>query len=52
MLKLYKQWAAIKRLKETMRPDPAYRERRLSQFTPARRERYLQNVAKAYSEDA
>lgn len=52
MLKHYKRWAAIRRLKETLRPDPAYRERRLSQFTSARRERYWANVAEAYSEDA
>lgn len=33
-----------KRLKATMRPDPAYRERRLAQFDTARRERYWRNV--------
>ena len=50
MLNFYRKWAVNKRLQQTMRPDPDYRERRLAQFTPERRERYLQNVAKAYSE--
>lgn len=27
-----------------LRPDPEYRERRLAQFSPARRERYWRNV--------
>ncbi len=52
MLKHYRRWAALKRLKETLRPDPAYRERRLAQFTPERRERYWQNVAQTHTEDA
>ena len=33
-----------RRLKATLRPDPEYRARRLAQFSPARRERYWQNV--------
>jgi hypothetical protein len=30
-----------------LRPDPDYRERRLAQFSPARRARYFENVRKA-----
>ena len=32
------------RLARTMRPDAAYRDRRLAQFDSARRERYWRNV--------
>jgi hypothetical protein len=35
---------ARRRLKRSLRPDPAYRERRLAQFNDARRERYWRNV--------
>lgn len=34
----------LRRLKRSMKPDPAYRERRLAQFSPERRERYERNV--------
>ena len=39
-------WPAspAKRLKETMRPDPQYRARKLAQMTTERRERYWHNV--------
>jgi len=30
-----------------LRPDPDYRERRLAQFSPARRARYFENARKA-----
>ena len=30
-----------------LRPDPEYRERKLAQMTPARRERYFDNIRKA-----
>lgn len=30
-----------------LRPDPEYRERRLAQFSPERRERYWRNVREA-----
>lgn len=33
-----------RRLEKTMRPDPEYREHRLAQFSPQRRERYWRNV--------
>ena len=33
-----------RRLARTMRPDAAYRDRRLAQFDSARRERYWRNV--------
>lgn len=33
-----------RRLNRLMKPDPAYRTRRLAQFTPERRLRYLSNV--------
>lgn len=36
-----------RRLRATMRPDPEYREHRLAQFTPQRRERYWHNVGQA-----
>lgn len=32
-------------LEATLRPDPAYRDRRLAQFTPERRARYERNIA-------
>lgn len=41
---MLKKWLIRRRLKSLMRPDPDYRERRLSQFTPERRERYWRNV--------
>ena len=31
-------------LEATMKPDPGYRERRLSQYSPERRRRYERNV--------
>jgi len=34
-----------------MRPDPEYRERRLAQFTRARKERYWNNVKAALHPD-
>lgn len=34
-------------LEATLKPDPGYRERRLSQFTPERRKRYERNVRDA-----
>lgn len=40
-----RKWAIRRRLARTMRPDPDYRERRLAQFTPERRERYWRNVS-------
>lgn len=30
-----------------LRPDPEYRERKLAQYTPERRERYFENIRKA-----
>tara|TARA_R110000868_G_scaffold410473_1_gene698589 strand:+ start:745 stop:894 length:150 start_codon:yes stop_codon:yes gene_type:complete len=47
MLRLIRAKFARKRLAATLRPDPEYRERRLAQFTTARRERYLDNIRKA-----
>lgn len=35
---------ARNRLRALLRPDPEYRARRLAQFSPERRERYLRNV--------
>lgn len=45
MIAAYRRWRALKRLKATLRPDPAYREARLAQFSRERRERYWRNVA-------
>jgi hypothetical protein len=42
-----KRILARRRLARSLRPDPDYRERRLAQFTPERRERYFRNVRKA-----
>lgn len=36
-----------KHRKIVLRPDPEYRERRLAQFSPERRERYWRNVREA-----
>lgn len=33
-----------RRLERSLKPDPTYRNRRLAQFTPERRERYERNV--------
>jgi len=33
-----------RRLAKSLKPDPAYRARRLAQFSPERRERYERNV--------
>lgn len=38
------RYLARKRLERTLRPDPAYRQARLAQFTPERRARYWANV--------
>jgi len=32
-------------LRATLRPDPEYRDRRLAQFSPERRQRYFDNIA-------
>lgn len=37
-----------RRLKKTMKPNPAYRQHRLAQFSPERRERYFENVRKIW----
>jgi hypothetical protein len=44
LLASYRRHRTIKALERTMRPDPDYRTRRLSQFTKERRERYWRNV--------
>lgn len=41
---MLRRWLARYRLSKTMKPDPKYRERRLAQFSPERRERYWRNV--------
>lgn len=46
MLKLLKALKPLRR-KIPLHPDPDYRERRLAQMTPSRRERYFDNVRKA-----
>lgn len=35
---------ARRRLERSLKPNPEYRERRLAQFSPERRERYWRNV--------
>lgn len=44
MFNRLKAHLARRKLAKLVRPDPDYRERRLAQFTPARRERYWRNV--------
>ncbi|WPZ05644.1 hypothetical protein [Pelagerythrobacter marinus] len=39
-------------LRATLRPDPEYRDRRLAQFSPERRQRYLDNIASISPEEA
>ena len=39
------RFIARRRLKASLRPNDAYRERRLAQFSPERRERYWRNVS-------
>lgn len=43
-LRTYRHKRIVAALERTMRPDPDYRSRRLSQFTRERRERYWRNV--------
>lgn len=39
-----KRILARRRLKRSLKPDPAYRARKLAQFSPERRDRYWRNV--------
>lgn len=39
-----KRLLARRRLARSLKPDPAYRARRLAQFSPERRARYFRNV--------
>ena len=39
-----KRLLARRRLAKSLKPDPAYRARRLAQFSPERRARYWRNV--------
>jgi hypothetical protein len=41
---MLRQWIARRRLAKLLRPNPEYRNRRLAQFNPERRERYWKNV--------
>jgi hypothetical protein len=43
-MKFLRRMIALRRLKVSMRPDPDYRENRLRQFSPERRERYFANI--------
>ena len=43
-MNLISKFLIRRRLEKTMKPDPAYRERRLKQFSPERRRRYERNV--------
>lgn len=44
MIAYIRRLMAIRRLRASLRPDPAYRENRLAQFSRERRERYWRNV--------
>ena len=41
---MIRKWLARRALERTLRPDPAYRQARLAQFTAERRARYWANV--------
>jgi len=41
---MFKRYLARRALERTLRPDPAYRQARLAQFTAERRARYWANV--------
>lgn len=43
-MNLIRKLLVRRRLAKMLKPDPAYRARRLAQFTPERRERYERNV--------
>lgn len=43
-MNLLKRFLGRRRLAKLMKPDPAYRERRLAQFSPELRRRYERNV--------
>lgn len=45
---MLKRYLNNRRLKSTMKPNEAYRERRLAQFSKERRERYWRNVEVIY----
>lgn len=45
---MIRRWIARRRLERLMKPDPAYRARRLAQFSQERRERYKRNVDAIY----
>lgn len=47
-----KRILARRRLAKSLKPDPAYRERRLAQFSPERRARYERNTALIHAEPA
>lgn len=42
---MIRQYLTRRRLAKSLRPDPAYRERRLAQFSPERKWRYYANAA-------
>lgn len=48
LLRSLRHWLACRRLKRMMKPNPAYRQHRLAQFGPERRERYFANVRAVY----
>lgn len=39
------RFMARRRLERSLKPDPQYRQRRLAQFSPERRQRYFDNIA-------
>jgi hypothetical protein len=41
---MLRRWLARRRLEKLLKPNPEYREHRLAQFSPERRERYWKNV--------
>lgn len=43
-MNLLKRLIVRRRLAKLLKPDPAYRARRLAQFSPERRARYERNV--------
>lgn len=48
MIRLFRKLLVRRKLAKTMKPRPEYRERRLAQFSPERRERYFENVRRVF----
>jgi hypothetical protein len=52
MIRAIKRFLARRALERSLRPDPAFRDNMLAQFTRERRERYEANVRAALHPDS